>query len=281
MPRALPASEVIAPWASAAAESVQAGRAQRGLLRVGKEEEREPAFGHSANEARLSPSPPIPPALISRAHPVRMPHERDAIANTATKKVAPTRSLAALRREARDCRACPLWAPATQTVFGEGPESARILVIGEQPGDQEDLSGHPFVGPSGQLFDRALEELGIDRRRLYVTNVVKHFKFEQRGKRRLHKRANAAEQAACRPWLDAEIARVDPAVIVCLGAMAAQAILGRGFGLMRERGRWVEQAGGRRVLATVHPSFLLRQRGDEERHRAYAEFVRDLSLLRG
>ncbi len=182
MPRALPASEVIATWASAAAESVQAGRAQRGLLRVGKEEEREPAFGHSANEARLSPSPPIPPALISRAHPVRMPHERDAIATTATKKAVPTRSLAALRREARGCRACPLWAPATQTVFGEGPESARILVIGEQPCDQEDLSGHPFVGPSGQLFDRALEELGIDRRRLYVTNVVKHFKFEQRGK---------------------------------------------------------------------------------------------------
>jgi uracil-DNA glycosylase len=199
----------------------------------------------------------------------------------ATPVPRPDASIAQLRRAARGCRACPLWEPATQTVFGEGPDDARIVVIGEQPGDQEDLSGHPFVGPSGRLFDRALADAGIDRAGLYVTNAVKHFKFEPRGKRRLHKRANAAEQAACRIWLDAELLRIRPQRVVCLGAMAAQAILGRSFKLMRQRGTWVELPDGRgHALATVHPSWLLRQRGDEERHAAYAEFVRDLAMLR-
>jgi DNA polymerase len=188
--------------------------------------------------------------------------------------------IAELRDDARACRACPLWKPATQTVFGEGPDNARVMFIGEQPGDAEDLSGHPFVGPAGKLFDRALTELRIARKRVYVTNVVKHFKFEVRGKLRLHKRANAAEQAACRRWLDAELAALAPRRVVCLGAMAAQALLGRKFGLMRERGKWIEREDGLRVLATVHPSFVLRQRGSEARDAAYAGFVDDLAKLK-
>jgi DNA polymerase len=202
-------------------------------------------------------------------------------AGRATPVPAPGASIDELRRAARRCRACPLWEPATQTVFGEGPDDARIVVIGEQPGDQEDRTGHPFVGPSGRLLDRALADAGVDRAGLYVTNAVKHFKFEPRGKRRLHKRANAAEQAACRIWLDAELLRIRPRRVVCLGAMAAQAILGRSFRLMRQRGTWVELPGGRgHALATVHPSWLLRLRGEEERHAAYAAFVRDLAMLR-
>jgi uracil-DNA glycosylase family protein len=188
-------------------------------------------------------------------------------------------SLAALREAARGCKRCPLWKQATQTVFGEGPEHARIMVIGEQPGDQEDLSGHPFVGPAGKLFDRALAELGIDRDRLYVTNAVKHFKFERRGKVRLHQRPEPGEQKACRPWLDGERERIRPQIIVCLGAIAAKAILGSKFGLMRQRGDWQSLADGTRVLATVHPSFVLRQRDSESRHAAYADFVKDLAVL--
>ena len=189
------------------------------------------------------------------------------------------RSLGALRAEARACRACPLWKPATQTVFGEGPARARVLVLGEQPGDQEDLAGRPFVGPSGRMLDRALEELGIARSTLWLTNTVKHFKFERRGKVRLHARANAAEQAACRRWLDAELALLKPRVIVCLGAMAAQAIFGRTFRLMRDRGTWREVAPGVRGFATVHPSFLLRQRDSAARAAAYRDFVADLAAL--
>ena len=142
-------------------------------------------------------------------------------------------SLATVRAAALRCRACPLWAPATQTVFGEGPEHARDMLIGEQPGDREDLLGRPFVGPAGQLLDRALAEAGVDRDSLYLTNTVKHFKYRLRGKRRLHARANAAEQAACRVWLDAELARVRPRRIVCLGSMAAQALFGRSFRLLQ------------------------------------------------
>jgi DNA polymerase len=191
---------------------------------------------------------------------------------------APRGSLAALRRAARDCRACDLWQPATQTVFGAGAAHAQVVLIGEQPGDAEDLSGKPFVGPSGQLLDRALADAGVDRAGLYVTNAVKHFKFEPRGKVRLHKRANAAEQAACRPWLAGEIARIDPRALVCLGAMAARTVFGNDFGLMRERGRWFTLADGRRAFATVHPSALLRMPSGD-RAAAYAAFVRDLRLI--
>lgn len=188
-------------------------------------------------------------------------------------------SLRALRDAANGCKRCDLWKPATQTVFGEGRERARIMVIGEQPGDQEDLEGRPFVGPAGKLFDRALAELGIDRGGMYVTNAVKHFRFERRGKIRLHRSPDPGQQRACRIWLEGELQRVRPKVIVCLGAIAAKAILGSKFGLMRQRGQWQVLPDGTRVLATVHPSFVLRQRDSEARHVAYADFVHDLSRL--
>lgn len=185
----------------------------------------------------------------------------------------------ALRIAARSCRACPLWEPATQTVFGEGPEDAQTVVIGEQPGDQEDLAGRPFVGPAGQMLDRALHELGIEREQLYLTNAVKHFKFEPRGRMRLHKRAAVAEQNACRRWLDAEIARIKPKRIVCLGATAATAVFGRDFALLRERGRWIDLDGVTQAFATVHPSYLLRLPANEQ-DAGYRDFLRDLALLR-
>ena len=192
----------------------------------------------------------------------------------------PEGSLAQLREQARHCQACPLWQPATQTVFGEGPADARIVVIGEQPGDQEDLVGRPFVGPSGQLFDRALAQAGVDRGALYVTNTVKHFKFEPRGKRRLHARASAQEQAACRQWLEAELDRIRPEVIVCLGAMAAQGIFGSSFRLLRQRGQWISVDQNSRGFATVHPSYLLRLQGETARAQGFEDFVRDLALMR-
>lgn len=192
----------------------------------------------------------------------------------------PDGSLAQLREQARHCRACPLWQPATQTVFGEGPDDARIVVIGEQPGDQEDLAGRPFVGPAGALFNQALAAAGIDRGALYVTNTVKHFKFEPRGKRRLHARATANEQAACSHWLAAEIDRIRPRAIVCLGAMAAQNIFGSGFRLLEQRGRWIQMDGQTRGLATVHPSYLLRLPDKSARASGFQEFVRDLRKLR-
>jgi uracil-DNA glycosylase family protein len=185
-----------------------------------------------------------------------------------------------LRERARDCRACDLWKPATQTVFGEGPEDADIVLLGEEPGDVEDRQGHPFVGPAGQLLKRALGEAGIDWEKVYLTNVVKHFKFVPRGKRRLHQRANAAEQAACRQWLDAELARISPHLLVCLGATAANAMLGASFRLMRQRGAWLQHASGMRIMATVHPSYVLRV-APEDRARVYAEFVADLQRIAG
>jgi len=188
-------------------------------------------------------------------------------------------SLAALRDAASGCKRCDLWKPATQTVFGAGPDDARIVVIGEQPGDAEDISGLPFVGPAGALLDRALEELGIDRRRLYVTNAVKHFKFERRGKTRMHKSPNPAEQRACRLWLEAELARIRPDIVVCLGAIAARNIFGTRFGLMKQRGTWQTLADGTRAFATVHPSWVLRQTDSQSRAAAYQGFVADLALL--
>jgi probable DNA metabolism protein len=192
----------------------------------------------------------------------------------------PEGSLDELRRQAQQCRACPLWEPATQTVFGEGPANARIMVIGEQPGDQEDLAGRPFVGPAGQLFDQALVQASIEREALYVTNTVKHFKFEPRGKRRIHSRANAQEQSACRPWLLAEIDRVAPRIVVCLGAMAAQAIFGKSFRLLQQRGQWIALDNGIQAFATVHPSYLLRLPDEIQRSDAYEQFVGDLQMLR-
>ena len=187
--------------------------------------------------------------------------------------------LDALREEAAGCRACPLWRTGTQTVFGEGLVSARVVLVGEQPGDHEDLEGRPFVGPAGRVLDDALAQAGIDRSTAYVTNAVKHFKWTARGKRRIHAKPNAAEVAACRPWLEAELEVIRPAVLVCLGATAAQALLGKQFRVTRQRGTWVESELAPHVTATIHPSAILRQRSDEDRHREMDAFVQDLRLV--
>ena len=188
------------------------------------------------------------------------------------------RALEATRREAADCRACPLWKPATQTVFGEGPARARIMLVGEQPGDQEDIAGRPFVGPAGKMLDRALEEAGIDRRLVYVTNAVKHFKFELRGKRRLHKRPNTYEIERCKVWLELERALVKPSAIVALGATAARSLFGRPVTVTKLRGRILQLPDGAAALVTIHPSFLLRIQDASDKKREYAHFVADLRL---
>jgi DNA polymerase len=181
-----------------------------------------------------------------------------------------------VRAAAKDCQACDLYRHATQTVFGEGAPKASLMLIGEQPGDAEDIAGHPFVGPAGKLLDRALEEAGIDRSAVYVTNVVKHFKWEPRGKRRIHKKPRAGEIAACRPWLETEIDLVKPRVIVCLGATAAQALLGPQFKVTAQRGRPIPSPFAPFVMATVHPSSLLRAPDDETRRRETKRFIGDL-----
>jgi len=187
-------------------------------------------------------------------------------------------TLKSVRAVAAGCKACHLYKRATQTVFGEG-RRARIMLVGEQPGDAEDLAGRPFVGPAGRLLDRALEEAGIDRRTVYLTNVVKHFKWEPRGKRRIHARPNAAEISACRPWLETEIALVKPGVLVCLGAIAAQALLGKAFKVSRQRGEIVESPLAPLVTATVHPSSILRAPDDETRQEEMGRFVADLKKV--
>jgi DNA polymerase len=188
-------------------------------------------------------------------------------------------SLKALRDAAASCRACPLWETGTQTVFGEGAARATVMLVGEQPGDQEDKAGLPFVGPAGRLLDEALEAAGIERKSAYVTNVVKHFKWEARGKRRIHAKPSWSEVAACRPWLDGELEAVRPTVLVCLGATAAQALLGRQFRVTKQRGTWIESDLAEHVTATIHPSAILRQRTDEDRRREMAQFVEDLTLV--
>jgi DNA polymerase len=185
-------------------------------------------------------------------------------------------TLKTVREAAAGCQACDLYRRGTQTVFGEGPRKAEVMMVGEQPGDAEDVAGRPFVGPAGRLLDRALAEAGIDRRLVYVTNVVKHFKWEPRGKRRIHAKPNAAEVAACRPWLETEIALVRPRVLVCLGATAAQALLGKAFKVSSQRGRFVESALAPLVTATVHPSSILRAADDESRRAEMQRFVDDL-----
>ena len=193
--------------------------------------------------------------------------------------LTPGRSLTSVREAAKSCRACHLYEHATQTVFGEGPARAQVMMVGEQPGDAEDLAGRPFVGPAGKLLDRALAEAGLDRKRVYLTNVVKHFKFEPRGKRRIHAKPNSAEIAACRPWLDTEIALVKPRVLVCLGATAAQALLGRAFKVSAHRGTFVSSPLAPRVTATVHPSSILRAPDDTSRRAEMQRFVRDLKVV--
>ncbi|HVM01405.1 MAG TPA: UdgX family uracil-DNA binding protein [Acidimicrobiales bacterium] len=198
---------------------------------------------------------------------------------TAADLIPPSASLASLRALAASCTACPLHLVGTRTVFGAGPPSASVMLVGEQPGDREDQAGEPFVGPAGALLDGALAEAGIDRSDAYVTNVVKHFKWRPAGKRRIHQKPNAAEVAACRPWLDREIELVGPRVVVCLGATAAQALLGRSFRVSRSRGQFVEWDREPLALATVHPSSILRAPDDASRRRDRAAFVADLAVV--
>ena len=188
-------------------------------------------------------------------------------------------TLLSLRQAAAGCRACPLWETGTQTVFGEGAAKAKALFVGEQPGDQEDRQGRPFVGPAGRVLDEALELAGIDRGSIYLTNAVKHFKWEARGKRRIHAKPSWSEQMACRPWLETETAVVQPHVLVCLGATAAQSLLGKQFRVTKERGRWLESDLAERVTATIHPSAILRQRDSESRQRELQSLVEDLRLV--
>jgi DNA polymerase len=198
---------------------------------------------------------------------------------TAAPLVPERPTLPSLRAAAGGCRACPLWERGTQTVFGEGPQLAEVMLVGEQPGNEEDLAGQPFVGPAGRLLDRALEAAGIDRRTVYVTNAVKHFKWEPRGKRRIHQKPNAREIRACRPWLEAEIAVVRPRALVCLGATAAQALLGRTFRVTEHRGELVASPLAPLVMATVHPSSILRAPDDADRRAELARLVEDLAGL--
>jgi uracil-DNA glycosylase len=188
-------------------------------------------------------------------------------------------TLPALRAAAAGCKACDLWRLGTQTVFGEGTATARVMMVGEQPGDKEDLQGRPFVGPAGGILDKALAAAGIDRNDVYVTNIVKHFKWEPRGKRRLHKKPNSLEISACRPWLEAEIKVVKPEVVVLLGATAAQGIMGGQFRVTQQRGQWVQSDIASLVLATVHPSSILRAPDDDSRHEEMRKFVVDLKKV--
>jgi len=192
--------------------------------------------------------------------------------------MTPSSSLQALREEAANCRACPLWKDATQTVFGEGPAHAPIMLVGEQPGDKEDLAGKPFVGPAGQILDRALEEAGIDRRQVYVTNAVKHFKFVPRGKIRLHQKPTTGEIKACRQWYERELAAIKPALVVAMGATSAQSVFGKITPINKTRGRLIDLDNGIKALVTVHPSYLLRLPDADSKAREYKRFVSDLRI---
>jgi DNA polymerase len=258
-------------------------------------------YGHIFNPARVKvkamqsempkrywknlPEAAIIPALLSEA-PARVKKMRQdssskvQVEDDFSAAVPPsTEDWEALRKAARGCRACPLWRNATQTVFGEGPLDAPLVIVGEQPGDGEDVEGRPFVGPAGKLLDRALADAGVDRGRAYVTNAVKHFKWEPRGKRRLHQKPNSREVAACRPWFAAEIRVLKPKVLLCLGGTAASSVLGRPVRVLQERGQLIASSFCRQTLVTVHPSMLLRLPNEEARASAYAEFVADLRMV--
>jgi uracil-DNA glycosylase len=215
--------------------------------------------------------------MQSALHPTSM--AKRIPSNPANPLIPPDATLEELQNAAKNCKACDLWKLGTQTVFGEGTPNAKIMLIGEQPGNQEDLEGRPFVGPAGKLLDAALEEAGIDRKKVYVTNAVKHFKWEPRGKRRIHKKPNAVELAACRPWLDAEIAALRPKIIVCLGATAAQSLLGRDFRVTQHRGEFLKSPLAPYVLATVHPSSILRAPDEATRAKEMKRFIADLKKI--
>jgi probable DNA metabolism protein len=265
----LPEAELIAPLAAAAQQRTQTMIDASPLPAPARTERVMQAARHRTSEriatygaAEMTESSNIDPATIEPAF-------------------EPSLDLAKLARAAHDCRACPLWEPATQTVFGEGSAHARIVVVGEQPGDQEDIAGKPFVGPAGQLFDRALKEAGIDRKTMYVTNAVKHFKFIVRGKRRMHQTPKVTEVRSCRPWLDAEIARLKPDLVIAMGATAAQSVFGRATPVEKSRRQFFEHTiGGHptRVVVTVHPSYLLRLPDEDAKAAAYENFVEDLRV---
>jgi len=200
---------------------------------------------------------------------------------TAAEYVPERLSLPTFREAVQDCRGCPLYANATQAVFGEGSAHAEVMLVGEQPGDKEDLAGRPFVGPAGRLLDEALDEAGLDRSRAYVTNAVKHFKWQGKGKRRIHQKPTWSESVACRPWLEAELAAVRPRVVVALGATAAQSLLGKDFRVTRQRGEPIGSPHAEHVVATVHPSSILRQRDAGARRAELAAFVDDLRVVAG
>jgi uracil-DNA glycosylase len=189
------------------------------------------------------------------------------------------RTFEALRDAARSCKGCDLYKNATQTVFGEGPERANVLFVGEQPGDQEDKQGHPFVGPAGRLLDKALAEAGIPREQVYVTNAVKHFKWIWRGKRRLHQKPAIRQVAACRPWLEAELESVGPKIVICLGATAAQAVLGKPVSITKERGKFIDSSSGLLTFITIHPSAIYRQREKDQQEKEYRRFAEELKLV--
>ena len=215
-------------------------------------------------------------AMIAQA--ASEPHKSQKRQEPPMKRKQTTDDIEALREEAADCRACPLWKDATQTVFGEGPQAAEIMLVGEQPGDKEDLAGKPFVGPAGQMLDRALEEAGIDRSKVYVTNAVKHFKFVPRGKIRLHQKPNTFEIRACRQWYERERAAIKPVLVVAMGATAAQSVFGKITPINKNRGRLIDLEDGTRTLVTVHPSYLLRLPDADAKAREYRRFVDDLKI---
>jgi DNA polymerase len=219
-----------------------------------------------ATQAMILSEPDMPRTTRQRREPA------------ARAALRPTGKLEELRAEAANCRACPLWRDATQTVFGEGSADAEIMFVGEQPGDKEDLAGKPFVGPAGQVFDRALKDAGITRDRTYVTNAVKHFKFVPRGKIRIHQKPSTPEIRACRPWYEAELAAVKPTLVVALGATAAQSVLGKITTIGKVRGKVLDANDGVKALVTVHPSYLLRLPDEDAKEREYERFVDDLKI---
>ena len=262
----LPEAELIAPLAAAAHRRAQDMIDAAPLPAPARTERVMQAAGH--------------PSRNNVVKDAAMPDESDATIDPITiepaLQSADALDLAGLARAAHDCRACPLWEPATQTVFGDGTSTARIVVVGEQPGDQEDLAGKPFVGPAGQLFNRALAEAGIDRKTMYVTNAVKHFKFIVRGKRRMHQSPKVTEIRACHPWLEAEVARIKPALIIAMGASAAQSVSGRTMPVEKSRRQFFEQVVGghrTRVVVTVHPSYLLRNASHTEKRKVWEDLM--------